>query len=89
MDRIPLSLVDAAAVPEAGVEIEAAAVATGLGLDEAAFRRLMEVGKVSVLCERGVGEHAGQFRATFYSGDRRFRAVLDAGGRILEANGQG
>ena len=46
----------------------------------AEFRRLMEQGRISTLCERGVGEDAGLYRASFYYGDRRARLVVDASG---------
>lgn len=82
MKAIPLQLA-AGAVPTAGIEIDGALVASKLGLEPQAFRQLMEDRKVSVLCERGIGEDAGLFRATFYYRARRFRAVLDPDGRIV------
>ncbi|TWT22188.1 hypothetical protein FQY79_00535 [Luteimonas wenzhouensis] len=62
------------------VEIDAALVADGLGLAVDEFRRLMEQRRISVLCERGTGEDAGLYRATFYHGQRRLRMVVDASG---------
>ena len=81
MKAIPLRLVGAAPVPE--IEIDGALVAGKLGLEPAAFRQLMEDRKVSLLCERGVGEDEGLYRATFYYRERRFRAVLEPDGRIV------
>ena len=81
MKPIPLQL--AADVHTPGIEIDGALVARKLGLAPAAFRQLMEDRKVTVLCERGVGEDAGLYRATFYYRDRRFRAVLDPDGRVV------
>jgi len=75
---IPLQLAD-----PVRIEVDGALVARGLGLAPAEFRRLMEAGRVRVLCERGVGEDAGLFRASFYHGDRRVRLVLDAEGRLV------
>ena len=83
MKAIPLQLTDSAHASE--IEIDGALVARNLGLAPGAFRKLMEDRKVSVLCERGVGEDAGLYRATFYYRDRRFRAVLDPGGRVVHA----
>lgn len=63
------------------IEIEGAMVARELGLEVDEFRQLMEVRKIKVLCERGTGEDAGHYRATFYHGDRRARFVVDRRGR--------
>lgn len=84
MTSIPLQLVGDA--PPAGIEIEGALVARHLGLEPETFRQLMEEHRVAVLCERGVGEDAGLYRATFYYGQRRFRAVLHADGRIVQTS---
>ena len=74
--------IDIAVNPE--VEIDAALVADGLGLEVDEFRRLMEQRKISVLCERGTGEDAGLYRASFYHGQRRVRMVVDASGTPVE-----
>lgn len=81
MTAIPLQC--EGAVPAAGIEIDGALVARKLGLEPEAFRQLMDERKVTVLCERGVGEDAGLYRATFYYREQRFRAVLEPGGRIV------
>jgi hypothetical protein len=52
----------------------------------AEFRQLMEQRRITVLCERGVGEDAGCFRASFH-GDRRVRLVVDAAGRVFDRIG--
>ncbi len=66
------------------IEIDSALVAPGLGLDATEFQRLLDNGKISVLCERGTDEDAGQYRASFYLGDRRVRLLVDADGRLLQ-----
>ena len=66
------------------IEIDAALVAPRLGLTVAEFRQLMEQRRITVLCERGVGEDFGRYRASFYYGDRRVRLVLDAAGRVCD-----
>ncbi|MFZ7094936.1 DUF6522 family protein [Luteimonas dalianensis] len=63
------------------VEIDGALVARELGLATDEFRRLMEIRKVKVLCERGTGEDAGSHRATFYYEDRKARFIVDRFGR--------
>lgn len=66
------------------IEIDGALVAQGLGLDVATFRELMSLRKVSLLCERGTGEDAGLYRASFYLEGRRVRLVVDAEGRPVD-----
>lgn len=87
MAPIPLQLTGPGDAPAAAVEVDGVQVAAGLGLDVDLFRQLMEDRKVAVLCERGIGADAGRLRATFYFGGRRFRAVIDGHGRILDAHG--
>jgi hypothetical protein len=63
------------------VEIEAARVAAALGLPIEVFRERMAAGKVAVLCEKGIDDDAGLYRATFYFEQRRARFTVDAEGR--------
>lgn len=69
---------------DAPIEIDATRIAPGLRLEVAAFRQLMADRKVTVLCERGTGEDAGRWRASFYYDGRRVRLVLDAEGNVLD-----
>lgn len=55
-------------------------MAGGFGLELAEFQRLMERGKITLLCERGTGEDAGLYRASFYHQGVRVRLVVDADG---------
>lgn len=66
------------------IEIDAALVAPRLGLTVAEFRQLMDQRRITVLCERGVGEDAGRYRASFYYGDRRVRLVVEATSRVCD-----
>jgi len=68
------------------VEIDGALVARALALEVDEFRRLMEDRRISVLCERGVGEDEGLYRASFYYGERRARMVVDANGTPVETS---
>ena len=70
---------DAAA--RAGVEVDAALVAAGLGLAPEQVPAMVADRRIATLCERGTGEDAGRFRFTFYFGQQRFRLVTDAAGR--------
>lgn len=69
--------------PSRAVEIDGALVATGLGLALADFRQLMEHRKITVLCERGTGEDAGLYRASFYHEGKRVRLVVDGDGNPI------
>ncbi len=69
------------AVNNPPIEIDAALVARALELPVEEFRQLMTDRKISVLCERGTGEDAGHYRASFYYGARRARLVVDGKGR--------
>lgn len=64
----------------ATIEVDAALIAPGLGLDVDGFRRLMAARRIAVLCERGTGADAGRVRGTFYYAGRRVRIVVDAAG---------
>ena len=70
--------------PSDSVEIDGALVAQGLGLELADFQRLMEHRKITVLCERGVGEDAGLYRASFYHEGKRVRLVVDDEGHPVD-----
>jgi hypothetical protein len=78
---IPISLQGGPREPS--IEIEAARIAPGLGLQVDAFRELMANRKITVLCERGTGEDAGRWRASFYYDGRRVRLVVDVEGNVL------
>ncbi|AKC86446.1 DUF6522 family protein [Pseudoxanthomonas suwonensis] len=69
--------------PAPPLEIDGAMVARAIGLEVAAFRQLMADGKITVLCERGTGEDAGTWRASFYYGKQRARFIVDARGHPL------
>ncbi len=76
-ERIPLTV-----VPSGDIEIDAAIVAQAFGLDVATFRTLMQQHKVALLCERGTGDDAGRYRASFYLDRRRVRIIVDGAGRL-------
>lgn len=69
--------------PSTTIEIDGAFVARGLDLAPAEFRQLMEDRKITVLCERGIGDDEGLYRASFYHEGRRVRLVVDGQGRRI------
>jgi len=66
------------------LEIDGARVAARIGLELPVFRRLMDQGRIAVLCERGTGEDEGTWRATFYHGRQRARFLVDRHGRVVD-----
>lgn len=66
------------------IEVEASVIGRGLGIDPAQIQAQLQEGKISTLCERGIGEDEGRYRVTFYCGKRRFRILMDESGNILE-----
>lgn len=63
--------------------IDAALVGELLHLPASGVQTLMHSGKITSICERGVDEHAGEFRLSFFYGRRRARVLTDLEGRIL------
>ena len=63
------------------MEIDARVIGAGLGLEPAQVQALMQAEKISLLCERGTGEDAGLYRASFYYQGKRARLVVDRQGR--------
>ena len=82
MDTFRLNPTKRVALPS--IEVDSALIAPGLGLQPAEFKRLLDTGKIRVLCERGTGEDAGSYRASYYLGDRRVRLLVDAAGKLLQ-----
>ena len=82
MDTFRLNPTQRDALPS--IEVDSALIAPGLGLEPAEFKRLLDSGKIRVLCERGTGEDAGAYRASYYLGNRRVRLLLDANGKLLQ-----
>src|SRR3546814_3765054 len=73
--------------PTLEIEIDAALVASGFGLAITEFQRLLEHGKITVLCERGTGADVGLFRDSYYLKGQRVRMVGDASGTPVTAHG--
>lgn len=74
------------AAGQRAMEIDARVIGAGLGLEPPQVQALMQAEKISLLCERGTGEDRGCHRVTFYYSGRRFRILIDKGGRIFEAS---
>lgn len=66
---------------QAPVELDAALIAKGLGLEPARVPAMIEQRRITTLCERGTGADAGLLRFTFYYAGQRLRLVTDAQGQ--------
>jgi hypothetical protein len=69
---------------EGAVQVEAAVIAEGLGIDPSLVQEHMRGGKITSLCERGINEDQGRYRITFFSENRRFRLLVDESGNVLQ-----
>jgi hypothetical protein len=63
--------------------VDAAIIGELLHLPASVVQVLMRSGRITSGCERGVDEHAGEFRLSFFYRSRRARLSTDIEGRIL------
>lgn len=63
--------------------VDAALIGELLDLPAETVPVLMREGRITSACERGVDEHNGEFRLTFFHRNRRARLSTDLAGRIL------
>jgi len=63
--------------------VDAALVGELLHLSASRVQILMRSGEITSVCERGLDQHAGEFRLSFFYGNRRARVSTDLEGRIL------
>lgn len=63
--------------------VDASLISQLLRIPPSRVPELMREGKITSICERGLDEHAGEFRLTFFYGNRRARLGADSAGRIL------
>jgi hypothetical protein len=63
--------------------IDAAFVGELLSVPSSSVHPLMRQNAITSLCERGEGEHRGQYRLTLFYKGRRARLSVDQSGRII------
>lgn len=63
--------------------IEARLLADLLRLDPAAVHSLLRAQEITSFCERGIGEHEGEYRLSFFCGNRRARLNIDPAGNVI------
>jgi uncharacterized protein DUF6522 len=69
---------------EGALSIDAAVIGRGLNVRPSLVQLRMREGKITVLYERGVYEHAGRHRLTFFYENRRFRLIVDEAGNAVQ-----
>lgn len=63
--------------------VDAALIGEMLLVEPGRVPALLRSQEITSLCERGVDEHAGEYRLSFFYGSRRARLAVDAAGNIL------
>ena len=63
--------------------VDAELVGELLQLTASRVQVLMRSGRITSACERGIDEHAGEFRFSFFCDNRRARVSTDLEGRVL------
>lgn len=71
------------ALPARDIAVQSDVVARALGLAHDAFRRLMDLHRISIQCECVTGEDEGLYRATFYYGPHYARLLVDRDGHMV------
>lgn len=69
---------------EDGFCIDATLLGELLRVPPPGVQELMRNNEITSVCERGEGEHEGQYRLTFFYKNRRARLAIDEAGRILK-----
>lgn len=65
------------------IEIDAALVGELFGLPPAEVLALLKARAITGICERGIGEHEGEMRLSFFYGNRRARVSIGENGKVL------
>jgi hypothetical protein len=66
-----------------GMLIDAKLLADLLHLNPAAVHSLMRGQEITSFCERGIDEHEGEYRLSFFYGNRRARLTVDTAGNVI------
>lgn len=66
-----------------GFSIDASLLGKLLNVPPFGLQALMRNGEITGRCERGEGEHAGQYRLTFFYKGRRARLNIGESGQVI------
>jgi hypothetical protein len=67
-----------------GILVDAKLLADLLCLDPAVVHSLMRTQEITSFCERGIDEHEGEYRLSFFHGNRRARLSVDVAGKVTK-----
>ncbi|MHA6688797.1 DUF6522 family protein, partial [Mesorhizobium sp. A556] len=68
---------------DGAIEVDAAVIGKGLGIDASAVQDLVRNGKITSRHERGEGEDTGRARLTFFMDNRRFHIIVNDDGQTI------
>lgn len=68
---------------DGGVVVDAAVIASGLGIEASVVQAELHAGKITSLCERGVDDDAGTFRLSFFTAHKRLRIIVNTAGEVI------
>ena len=71
---------------DGAIQIDANAIARGLGMDPSVVQERMREGGITSQCERGIDEDEGRYRLTFFTDHRRLRLVIDSTGNVIQCS---
>lgn len=71
---------------ERAIEVDVTIVAKGLKISPSLVQEGMNEGRITTLCEQGIEDDEGRYRLTFFSGNRRFRLVVDQTGNVIQSS---
>lgn len=64
--------------------VDASLLGKLLGVPPQVIPSLMREHAITSVCERGVDTHQGEFRLSFFYGNRRVRLKVDTSGQVLQ-----
>ncbi len=65
------------------IEVPADVIAEGLRIEPQSIHSLMQNGRLTSVCEKGINSDANRYRLTFFFKNRRFQLIIDSQGTIL------
>lgn len=68
---------------EEGFLVDASLLSELLDVPSVHIQDLMRQNEITSVCERGEGEHEGQYRLTFFYKGRRARLTVDVSGYVI------
>jgi hypothetical protein len=68
---------------EDGFLVDASLLSELLNVPSAHIQDLMRRSEITSVCERGEGQHEGQYRLTFFYKGRRARLSVDPSGHVI------